>query len=158
MGEILVRATRDEGSAYLLWSTIEDAPTFIFASRAEALAHLEEEWRFSHPIYDDEHGHFKVPDEVISYPGDRDTPEARMKRADEYGSSAFSFAYRWNDDEFVCLGEMSKNRAPGTQLRLPRARLQAFAEAMLDDDLEAAGALLVAHVFDDEEDSDEDTR
>lgn len=148
MGDVLVRCSRADDSAYMIWSTVVDAPTWIFENRAEAEKHLVEQWRFTHPAYD-ENGHPYTPEGVVSVPGDPFTPTARLQRADTRGSSSLIGSYGWDDEEFIVMEFMVEQREPGTWLTLRRERLQEFALAMLDGDEHRAGLLLDVHRYED---------
>lgn len=127
MGDVLVKAARDQ-DIYLIWSTIVDAPTWIFGSRDEASQHLWREYRWTHPD---------------CTPGQRSGPAARLKRADDTGTSAIEPAgmYGWDDDEFVFM-EGSPQSPEGSWWVLPRTKLADYCRRMLDDDEPGALALL----------------
>lgn len=148
MGDVLVRATRADDSTYLIWSTVVDGPVWIFSDRAEAEQHLNDQWRFSHPEYDAD-GHIYTPATVNARPEDPLSPAAKLARADLRGSSSMYGLYGWDDQEFVIMTEMAKERAPGTYLILPRERLQDFALALLEKNLEEAGLLLDVRQYED---------
>lgn len=102
MGSVIVKATPD-ADLYIEWSTIVEAPTFI-GTRAETLEYLG------------------LPSPSVS-----DTPEERLARADETGTSAkgdYAWFGSWTYDGFVV-----EQRGV-----LPRSRLSAFAVLYADDD------------------------
>ena len=103
MGSQIVKVAPDQ-DLYLEWSSVVDAPTRV-GTRAEFAAHLNEARR----------GEEWMPAERI---------EARLRRADETGSSAYRpFAIDWNHT-----GPMYQQQ--GT---LPRHRLVEYAHRLLVD-------------------------
>lgn len=84
MGHILIKPVPDRDE-YVYWSTIVEAP-IAFGSRAEVLADFTEEW-----IRD----HGDIP------PQGWGAPEARLARADKYGSSAMDGFFRWDETELI---------------------------------------------------------
>jgi hypothetical protein len=96
MGGVIVKASPGE-DVYLEWSTVVEAPTFI-GTRAEILEYLR--WSSVKSV--------------------TDSPEERLARADETGSSSagdYAWFASWDDDGFVV-----ERRGI-----LPRSKLRDFA-------------------------------
>ncbi|RSM68687.1 hypothetical protein DL991_41190 [Amycolatopsis sp. WAC 01375] len=107
MGQFIIKAAPDR-DLYMEWDTGVDAPTFI-GSRAEIVAYLQE----------------------ATGRGPSDTPEARVRRADETGTSAKPSPWApgytgplegaWDDTGFIVEGWKW----------LPRDRLATFLDTYL---------------------------
>lgn len=145
MGDVLVRASRDDDSPYLIWSTVVDSPTWVFANRDEAEEFLNDEWRHRNPQVGPD-GKWFTPDEVVSFhESDPNLPANRLSRADANGSASFGGSFGWDDERFH-VGEGAPPQPEDGQAlwwHLPRERLADYARALLDDDEAAAQALLV---------------
>lgn len=118
MGRIIIKAAPDR-DLYVEWSTIVEAPVFI-GDRAETLAHLKR---------NEERGQRF------------DAPEARLKRADQTGTSAkadYSWFGAWDDNGLIY-------QQRGT---VWRENLPAFLDAYQRDDEKAA--LLLVEPFESE--------
>lgn len=134
MGQVVVRASKDDGSPYLLWSTNTDCPVYYFADRGELLEHLRNE-------------------ETRRFPGmcshGPDTPEARVQRADERGSSMMTSDLLYWDDEEIIFGEGMLDHPSGSYWFLLRESLGEYVALMLAGDDNAAYALLSLGYWDD---------
>ncbi|MCW6008697.1 hypothetical protein K1W54_29745 [Micromonospora sp. CPCC 205371] len=84
MGHILIKPVPDRDE-YVYWSTVVEAP-IAFGSRVEMLAEFAEEWKRDHG---------DIP------PQGWRSPEARLARADEYGSSAVDGFFRWDETTLI---------------------------------------------------------
>jgi hypothetical protein len=122
MGRFVVKADRDR-DLYLIWSTVVDAPIWV-GDRAELVKELWAEYRREHPHSTPNAGH---------------GPDARIRRADETGTSALDCDwYGWDDETFMVMAG-----APDDGwYHLRRDRLADYAEALLRDDEAGARALL----------------
>lgn len=124
MGEFVVKASPDV-DLYLIWSTITDCPYYV-GTREEIREHLWDEYRSEHPHSTPQPGY---------------SPDDRMARADEHGTSAQAPAgmYGWDDEAFSIREVVPDD---GHWYELPRVNLVAYARALLDEDEPAAHALL----------------
>lgn len=125
MPKFVMKVDRDR-DLYVYWSTVVESPVFI-GNREEMLAELATE----------------IPRGYV--PTEDNSPEARVARADENGTSALYFPPptpqdgAWDD-----AGQIVEQRG-----WLPRADLGRFVDALLADDRDAAYAVL--QPFEDEE-------
>lgn len=150
VSEILIRASRDDDSPYLLWSTVTDGPSWIFANRTEAEEWLNDRWRYTHGQVTDD-GLWYTPDEVFSY-SDNDPllPMNLLARADEYGSSARSTDFRWEDDYLtVHVDTPDMDNEPLRLWLLPRDRVKDYALALLAAEDQYAQTCLVSRALGD---------
>jgi len=120
MGDFILKASPDE-DLYLIWSTVVDAPTWVFGSSDEIADHLWAEWRRQHP-------------DCSPKPGTG--PAARLARADIHGSSMIDPQIGGWGDESLLLGNGTPD--DGWWYELPRTNLTAYARALLDQDEAAA--------------------
>jgi hypothetical protein len=122
MGEVIIRASQEDDSPYLIWSTNVDNAIYVFENRAEIVTYL------------------------LALPGRQPTagptsPLVRLKRADETGSSTLlPSMYKWDDPEFLVME--GPRMVHGSHWVLPRTKLRAYAEQLLADNEAAAYALL----------------
>jgi len=138
MGEIIIKADRDR-ELYLLWFTSADGPGWAFDSREKIQQYLWDEWNRQHPYCIPKPGH---------------GPEARLDRADAYGTSVPppEPAYGWDDEAWGVGDDCPRD---GYSYELPRANLVAYTEAVLANDEEAKHAQLRRHKQIREEDEDD---
>ena len=120
---IIIKPERDR-DMYVEWSTVVDVPT-AYGDRAEMLRIL--------------HGDPGAADRS-------DTPERRLARADELGSSSQVGEFWWDDDVFVF-------RQDGMLARKDLVRAVELLAAGRDDEV-----LALLAPFDDDEDNTEETR
>lgn len=113
MPEIIIKPERGR-DCYVIWSTIVESVTAM-GDRAQTQEYLQS--RPSRVQWDDPvHG-----------------PEARIRRADETGTSDMSVSEgSWNDEWLMA-----------EQARLPRELLLAYAEACCADDMDSARAMTI---------------
>lgn len=119
MGRIVLKVDRDR-DLYVEWSGIVESLTFI-GSRSEMLAYL----------------HRDAPDGYT--PGSGNSPENRLRRADQTGTSALypadpPYYGAWDDTGFIV-----EQRGC-----LPRGDLGRFVDLVLADDMTAAYRVLRA--------------
>src|SRR5262245_22785603 len=90
MGDFLVKASRTE-ELYLVWSTVVDAPTWIFDGRNHVLKHLRDEYKRRKACPDCGRGILEEP-------------EAKLRRVDETGTSGRDVRwYGWDDTAFIVM-------------------------------------------------------
>jgi hypothetical protein len=121
MGEILLRASPEE-EIYVVWSTVPDDVTWIFSSRAEVLADLEQARQLQE----------NNPFVRALYP---DSAEKTLQLVDETGCSYRHGASRWGYD--------AERLRVGANYYLPRARLIDYAKDLLAGDDAVARTWLI---------------
>lgn len=126
MPSYVIKAARDR-DLYAIWSTVVDHVTFV-STRAEVLAILVQEDCCQNPHH---------------HPDPLHTPESRMQRADETGTSALwrveghPVVYSWDDESLIV-------QILGVGYRtLPRAYLAAYLTFVASSNHDDACALTV---------------
>ena len=128
MPSYIVKAAPDQ-PYYLIWSTIVDAPTAVFANREALGIHLWRQFAAEHPD---------------CAPGWNASPDARIARADATGTSAIEPPgyLGWDDESFLVMESAPPGPSDNGCWMLPRARLVDYCRAILDNDEPAAHACL----------------
>ena len=132
MGDVIIKAAKDR-DLYLIWSTVVDGPVAVYPSVEDLREHLWKEYRRQHP-------------HCVPQPGYG--PNARITRADVYGSSAApddNGAYGWDEESWGIDGY----GIPDGRWDLPRANLVAYVEAVLQNDMDAAAKQLRPYIEED---------
>lgn len=109
MGEYILKASPDH-EWYAAWSTYTGCIIYTFPTREEVLEYISEPSHLAD-------GSIMTQPLLGIF-----TPEARLARADEYGSSSLHRWYGW-DNKYMLFNHDIPERVKGSVWFLPRARL-----------------------------------
>lgn len=109
MGEYILKASPDH-EWYGIWSTDTDCVIYVFPTRKETMEYISEPSHLSD-------GSIMTQPLLGIF-----SPEARLERADEYGTSSLHKAYGWRE-KYILFNHDIPPRVKGSTWFLPRARL-----------------------------------
>jgi len=120
--------TSPEDDLYIMWSTVVDAPIYVFESTEDLRAYVTREYA---------QGRYATP------------PAEYIKRTQETGSSIRGWSVGKWDDEDQLVREGTPDPPAGHYWVLPRGNQTAYAKALLAEDDDLANSFLVAIPQDD---------